>query len=142
MEKPKLKPTENNTPILEDGFEKPKGNADVCISKLELGQLVPFAKHPFKLYEGERLDEMVESIKNFGVIVPIVVRKKGLEYEILSGHNRVNAATLAGLKEIPSVIKEGLSQEEAILIVTETNSDTLIVVFWYYYCFATGKWWL
>jgi ParB family chromosome partitioning protein len=86
-----------------------------------LEQLVPFQNHPFKLYEGERFNEMIVSIKNYGVIVPIVVRKKGLKYEILSGHNRANAAKEAGLETIPTVIKEGLTEEEAILIVTETN---------------------
>jgi len=64
---------------------------------------------------------MVESIKYFGVIVPIVARKKGLKFEILSGHNRVNAAKEAGLIDVPAVVKEGLSEEEATLIVTETN---------------------
>ena len=90
-------------------------------TKLKIETLVAFENHPFKLYEGDRLKDMVDSIKNLGVIVPIVVRKKGLRYEILSGHNRVNAAKIAGLNEISSVIKEGLTEEEAILIVTETN---------------------
>ncbi|MCD5413464.1 MAG: ParB N-terminal domain-containing protein [Clostridiales bacterium] len=89
--------------------------------KLKLDELVPFKDHPFKLYVGDRLNDMVESIKNLGVIVPIVVRKKGLRHEILSGHNRVNAAKEAGLKDILAIIKEGLTEEEAILIVTETN---------------------
>ncbi len=89
---------------------------------LKIEQLVPFKNHPFKLYEGERLNEMVESIKQFGVIVPIVVRKKRLKFEILSGHNRVEACKVLGLKEIPAVVKEGLTEEEALLIVTETNT--------------------
>lgn len=89
---------------------------------IKIEQLVSFKNHPFKLYEGERLSEMVESIKQFGVIVPIVVRKKRLKFEILSGHNRVEACKILGLKEIPAVIKEGLSEEEALLIVTETNT--------------------
>lgn len=89
---------------------------------LKIEQLVGFKNHPFKLYEGERLDEMVESIKQFGVIVPIVVRKKRLKFEVLSGHNRVEACKILGLKEIPAIVKEGLSEEEALLIVTETNT--------------------
>lgn len=88
---------------------------------LYIEQLVAFKNHPFKLYEGERLNEMVESIRQFGVIVPIVVRKKKLKYEILSGHNRVEACKALGLKEIPVIVKEGLTEEEATLIVTETN---------------------
>lgn len=115
------KKTESFASIFGDDFdESPSDNKDGP-TELKLEQLVPFHDHPFKLYEGERFKEMVESIKNYGVIVPIVVQKKGLKYEILSGHNRANAAREAGLNTIPTVIKEGLSKEEAILIVTETN---------------------
>lgn len=88
---------------------------------IEISRLIPFENHPFKLYEGERFENMVRSIKEFGVIVPVIVRPKGYDYEILSGHNRVNAAKAAGLLEVPVVIKENLEDEEAMLIVTETN---------------------
>lgn len=101
-----------------DAENKESPNQDI----LKIEQLVPFKNHPFKLYEGERLNEMVESIRQFGVIVPIVVRKKRLKFEILSGHNRVEACKILGLKEIPAVVKEGLTDEEALLIVTETNT--------------------
>lgn len=90
-------------------------------TKIEITRLIPFENHPFKLYEGERFENMVRSIKEFGVIVPVIVRPKGYDYEILSGHNRVNAAKAAGLLEVPVVIKENLEDEEAMLIVTETN---------------------
>jgi ParB family chromosome partitioning protein len=91
---------------------------------LFIDELVPFANHPFKLYTGERLDDMVRSIRELGVIVPVIVRPIGEgeeSYEILSGHNRVNAAKLAGLKKVPVVIKLDLTDEDAALIVTETN---------------------
>lgn len=92
------------------------------ITEIEIEKLVSFSNHPFKLYEGERLNDMVESIKEFGVIVPIVVRPIGTSYQILSGHNRVNAAKLVGILKVPAVIKEGLTEDEATLIVTETNT--------------------
>jgi ParB family chromosome partitioning protein len=91
---------------------------------LDISDLEAFANHPFKLYEGARLDDMVQSITDHGVIVPIVVRphdEDELTYEILSGHNRVNAAKIAGLKEVPAIIMKGLTDDEAALIVTETN---------------------
>lgn len=92
------------------------------ITELNISDLVPFKNHPFRLYEGQRLDDMVESIKEHGIITPLIVRKlENNTYEILSGHNRVNAGKLAGLKKVPVVIKEGLTDEEAMLIVTETN---------------------
>lgn len=93
---------------------------------LGINDLVPYADHPFKLYEGERLDDMVRSVREHGVIVPVIVRPHTDDeyagmYEILSGHNRVNAAKIAGLTKVPVVIKTGLTDNEARLIVTETN---------------------
>lgn len=121
MDKTKTKKVETFASIFgEDHSEVPSEKTDGTTS-LKLDGLIPFRNHPFKLYEGERFNDMVESIKQYGVIVPIVVRKIDDKFEILSGHNRVNAAKEAGLNEIPTVIKEGLTEEEATLIVTETN---------------------
>jgi len=90
--------------------------------EISLELLVPFANHPFKQYEGQRLYDMVESIRANGVLVPIVVRPvTDGKYEILSGHNRVAAAKEAELESIPAVVREGLTEEEALLVVTETN---------------------
>ena len=92
------------------------------ITQLKIIDLMPFKNHPFKLYEGNRLDDMVESIKEHGIIIPLIVRPlKDGKYEILSGHNRANAGRIAGLEKVPVVIKEDLTDEEAMLIVTETN---------------------
>lgn len=90
--------------------------------EINIVDLIPFKNHPFKLYEGERLNDMVESIKEHGVITPLIVRTlEDNKYEILSGHNRVNSAKIAGLEKVPVVIKENITDEEAMLIVTETN---------------------
>jgi ParB family chromosome partitioning protein len=85
--------------------------------------LVPYADHPFKLYEEDRFYDMVRSIKEMGILLPIIVRPavELNKYEILSGHNRVNAAKEAGLLEVPAIVKSNLTDEEAKLIVTETN---------------------
>lgn len=94
------------------------------ISFQNFDNLVPFDGHPFNLYEGQRFLDMVESVRANGVLVPIVVRpyaKEEGKYEILSGHNRVAAAKEAGIKGVPAIIKRGLTDEEALLIVTETN---------------------
>ena len=64
---------------------------------------------------------MVESIRNHGVLCPVIVQKKGKGYEMLSGHNRQNAAKLAGLTEIPAIVKTELTEEEAYVYVIETN---------------------
>jgi ParB family chromosome partitioning protein len=121
MDKTKMKKVETFASIFgENHSEVPSEKTDGTTS-LRLEDLIPFRNHPFKLYEGDRFNDMVESIKQYGVIVPIVVRKVDEKYEILSGHNRVNAAKEAGLTVVPTVIKEGLTEEEATLIVTETN---------------------
>lgn len=91
-------------------------------STLSFDSLVPFANHPFKLYEGTRFNDMVESIKAKGVISPIIVRPIGdNKYEILAGHNRVNAAKEAGLQSIPAIVYKDLTDDEAKLIVTDSN---------------------
>ena len=84
-------------------------------------KIVPFHNHPFRLYEGKRLDDMVDSIKEHGILIPVIVQKKESVYEILSGHNRWNAAKIAGITEIPAIIKENLTEREAYVYVIETN---------------------
>ncbi len=121
MTEKKTKKIESFASIFGDDYNITNETKSEDVTKLNIDKLVAFEDHPFKLYEGDRLTDMIDSIKNLGVIVPIVVRKKGEHYEILSGHNRVNAAKQVGLNNVPVVIKEGLSEEEAILIVTETN---------------------
>lgn len=91
---------------------------------LSTDALIPFKGHPFKLYEGKRFDDMVKSIGDFGIIQPIIVRPYKLDvkvFEILAGHNRWNVALYLKLPEVPVIIMEGLNDEEAMLIVTETN---------------------
>lgn len=111
-------------PITRKQYVMKNAEADTLeIKKVELDKLVTFDKHPFKLYEGQRFTDMVESVRSNGVIVPLVVHsiKEEGKYEILSGHNRVAAAREAGLKEVPVIIRNNLTDEEALLIATETN---------------------
>lgn len=91
------------------------------VQMLPIDEIVPFHEHPFKLYEGERLNDMVESIREHGILTPVIVRKIGKGYEMLAGHNRQNAAKLAGLTEVPAIVKDGLTEEEAWIYVVETN---------------------
>ena len=91
-------------------------------TELEISSLVPFKDHPFRLYTGEKLKRMIESIRDNGVLESIIVRKKDDgTYEILAGHNRVNASKLAGLFKIPADIRENIPDAVAQIIVTETN---------------------
>lgn len=91
------------------------------IQMLPVEKIKQFHDHPFRLYEGDRLDDMVESIKDHGVLNPVIVWKKKNGYEMLVGHNRLNVAKIAGLTEIPAIVKAELSEEEAYVYVIETN---------------------
>ena len=91
------------------------------IQMIPVESIKPFHNHPFRMYEGERLNDMVDSIKEHGVLNPVIVHKTEDGYEMLSGHNRWNAAKLAGLIEVPVIVKEGLTEEEAYVYVIETN---------------------
>ena len=92
------------------------------VVELAIDSLVPYRSHPFALYEGERLDDMVESVTENGVLTPVIVQPiEDGKYEILAGHNRWNASVIAGKRTIPAIIKTGLTPEEAYIYVVETN---------------------
>lgn len=101
--------------------DAPQAETRNGLQNLPVDKIEPFHNHPFHLYEGERLDDMVESIQEHGVLNPVIVRKKGRGFVMLSGHNRLNAAKITGLTEIPAIVKDGLSDEEAYVYVIETN---------------------
>jgi len=92
------------------------------ILEMDFNLMESFPNHRFKLYEGQQLDDMVDSIRQFGILLPIILwYTEDGRYIILSGHNRKNAAQLAGLTKGPVIIRENLTYEDAVLIVTETN---------------------
>ena len=82
--------------------------------------------HPFRMYEGERLEDMVQSIREHGVLNPVIVRKQKDGYEMLSGHNRQRAAMLAGIDKIPAIVKENLSDEDAIVNMIQRSFSELL----------------
>lgn len=119
-----MKANEPKRKIFADAVDLIGGNevmAEHGITMLDVELIRPFHNHPFRLYEGERLQDMVESIKEHGVLNPVIVRKYNGTYEMLSGHNRHNAAKIAGIAQIPAIVKEHLSEEEAYVYVIETN---------------------
>jgi len=91
------------------------------IQMIPVEKIVPFHQHPFRMYEGERLDDMVDSIKEHGVLIPVIVQKTVNGYEMLAGHNRWNASKIVGIEEIPAIVKENLTEEEEYIYVIETN---------------------
>ena len=111
-----VNPLEHTVPIMETQPVYKRAVANIPIEKL-----TPFREHPFRLYEGERMDDMVASIKTNGVLVPIIVRKLSDILEILSGHNRVEASKLAEKLEIPAIVFEDITDDDAMVYVVETN---------------------
>ena len=91
-------------------------------AKVTLDKLIPFPQHPFKLYQDERMQEMVASVRANGILTPILVRptKDNKSYEIISGHNRVEAARQAGLEEMPAIIRQ-MDDETAIVAMIDSN---------------------
>ncbi|MDL2289686.1 ParB N-terminal domain-containing protein [Ruminococcaceae bacterium OttesenSCG-928-A16] len=125
-QRPRLKNLDDLFMLNQDAMPQPNAELPSPATKrfqavVDLDRLIPFAGHPFHLYEGERLDDMVESIRNNGVLVPIIAREKGNQLEILAGHNRVNASRLAGMTAIPAILLKDVSDEEAWIYVVETN---------------------
>ena len=91
------------------------------IDSLYLKDLHPFAEHPFEVRDDEAMKEMVESIKESGVLTPITVRPdENGGYEIISGHRRAHACELAGKKKIPAIIRN-CTRDEAIIMMVDSN---------------------
>lgn len=75
-------------------------NVENQIKDVALSELHPFKNHPFKVIDDEKMEEMVESVKQYGILVPAIVRERAEGgYELISGHRRHHAAALAGLEE-------------------------------------------
>jgi len=92
--------------------------------EIEITKLQNYPNNQFAEYNDKRLSDLVESVKARGVLEPILIRpspNNGYYFQILAGHNRKNAAKIAGLEKIPAVIYHNLTEAEAELIVTETN---------------------
>ena len=81
----------------------------------------PFPNHPFKVLDDEKMQDTVQSISEFGVLVPVLARPRPEGgYEIVSGHRRIHASELAGRTEIPAIIRN-MTDDEAILIMVDSN---------------------
>ena len=106
---------------LDDFFKTDEGRKTEEIKPIKLEELKPFADQPFKVLEDESMDELVESIKQSGVLSPIVTRPHPEGgYEILSGHRRARACEIAGITEIPAVVKN-LDDDTAIILLVDSN---------------------
>ena len=90
-------------------------------TEMTLSDLHPFEGHPFKVLDDELMEQTVESIKQIGVVSPLIVRPDPEGgYEILSGHRRLHAAQLAGLETVPVIVKE-MDDDAAIIFMVDSN---------------------
>lgn len=110
-----------NQPAFDLGAMLSAPAIQTAVQQIPCDKLHPYHNHKFELYSGERLDDMVASIKENGVLSPIIVQPDGDGYEILIGHNRWNASKIAGLPTVPAIVKQGLTEEEAQTYVIESN---------------------
>ena len=97
------------------------GGDDTAITEVPISELHAFRDHPFKVLDDEKMDETVESIKQYGVLMPGIVRPRDDGgYEIIAGHRRKRACELAGLETMPVVIKD-MSDDEAVVAMVDSN---------------------
>lgn len=83
-------------------------------------KLLPFEQHPFQVREDESLKELMESIRCYGVLSPLLARPKGKGYELVSGHRRRLAAQKLGLEAVPVLVRE-MSDDEAVILMVDSN---------------------
>ena len=89
--------------------------------EIEIVRIHAFPNHPFKVLDDERMDMLVDSIRENGVLNPVIVRPDQTgDYEMISGHRRLHAAGIAGLQKIPAIVKE-MSDDEAIIKMVDAN---------------------
>jgi len=105
----------------DDIFSTEASRQQEQIQRLALSELHPFKDHPFRVLDDDRMMETVESVKEYGVLVPIIARPMADGgYEIVSGHRRKRACELAGMNEIPAVVRD-LDDDEAVIIMVDSN---------------------
>ena len=109
---------------LDDLFSTDESRAESQFEKvvtLNPAEISDFPNHPFKVKQDDAMAEMVESVRKYGVLVPALVRpKENGGYEMVAGHRRKFAATLAGITEIPCIVRN-LTDDEATIIMVDSN---------------------
>lgn len=113
-----------NLPSVDDLFSTEEERAEARLEKvvnLSPSEISDFPNHPFKVRMDAAMQEMTESVKQYGVLVPALVRPKPEGgYEMMAGHRRKKAADLAGLAEIPCIVRQ-LTDDEATIIMVDSN---------------------
>ena len=118
------KPRDLGMTPLDDLFSTDESRAEAQLEKVVMlnpADISDFPNHPFKIRQDEAMAEMVDSVKQYGVLVPALVRPKADGgYEMVAGHRRKCAATLAGITEMPCIVRN-LTDDEATIIMVDSN---------------------
>ena len=118
------KPRDLGMTPLDDLFSTDESRAEAQLEKvvtLNPADISDFPNHPFKVKQDEAMAEMVDSVRQYGVLVPALVRPKADGgYEMVAGHRRKCAATLAGITEMPCIVRN-LTDDEATIIMVDSN---------------------
>ena len=118
------KPRDLGMTPLDDLFSTDESRAEAQLEKIVMlnpADISDFPNHPFKVRQDEAMAEMVDSVKQYGVLVPALVRPKADGgYEMVAGHRRKCAATLAGITEMPCIVRN-LTDDEATIIMVDSN---------------------
>ena len=91
------------------------------VRQIPIGELFPFKNHPFKVLDDDSMSDTVESVKQYGVLSPLIARPRPKGgYEIISGHRRQHAAELAGLETLPVIVRQ-MDDDAAIILMVDSN---------------------
>lgn len=91
------------------------------VRQIPIGELFPFKNHPFKVLDDDSMSDTVESVKQYGVLSPLIARPRPKGgYEIISGHRRQHAAELAGLETLPVIVRQ-MDDDAAIILMVDNN---------------------
>ena len=105
----------------DDIFTTEESRQTEQIQQIPITKLHPFKDHPFKVLDDEAMHRTVESVAQFGVLAPLVVRpREEGGYEIISGHRRQYAAELAGLKTLPVIVRN-MDDDQAVIHMVDSN---------------------
>ena len=113
-----------NLPSLDNLFSSEQERQDAKLEKIQilpLTELHPFRNHPFQVRDDDEMDKMVDSIKEYGVMPPAIVRpRKDGGYEIVAGHRRCHASQRAGVETMPCIVRD-MDDDTAIILMVDSN---------------------
>ena len=111
-------------PPLDNLFSSESDRQDAKLEKvqnLRLDELFPFREHPFHVRDDEEMDKMVESIREYGILTPAIVRPRPEGgYELVSGHRRHHGCARAGLETMPCIVRE-MDDDTAVILMVDSN---------------------